>query len=655
MKKIPVFLMICVMSLSFCSCDFNRLLNRDPEPVSVTPSPYELLDEAIAELGNVNVSISYRSSLIKAEALLSAMSDSEQNLVKNKDNLKVYRSEYNRLVRETADELDAKVTDLLQEKIYYTKDLESKIKNCSNSNPDVTMSMKQAEAYSKYCEEFEKRKDDRKHSCSKTQTCSGCDGYGTFVVTENYGDRNTYVYTCKVCNGSGTVTCKKCGGHGYYYTYETPPKNEPVTTEPVDEPSRDPLIFTAAKDSLSDLIPGDTVIMGTYEQDNKTYIGPEPLEWEVIEVKDGKALITTKNVIEKKNTFELCQWLNQDFYKGFFSDDERKIIALSDVWVGDCDSFGKYNLRNHFFILSREQVLKMYPKSSKYELHNIIHNQFTEYVKAISRGSDELLLLPSQAPDMYDFYRLAYNLSDGTITVDNSHIKKDILWDYMYPIKPACWIYINDSIPDKSDGKTNENTVNFKEIKKGDTILMGDAGQYGQTDFDTDKIEWTVLDVKDGKALLLSRFVLFEDYYNNKYYYNTLSKKGDIVTWSNSYIREKLNGEFYSKIFSDSEKRRIISSELTNADNPEYGTSGGKNTTDKIFLIDVFDAQRYFSSEDSLRAFTSWYLRTPGGSINNASYIDRNGVLQIYGESVNDFGNWTNTNGIRPAMWISLD
>ena len=69
---------------------------------------------------------------------------------------------------------------------------------------------------------------------------------------------------------------------------------------------------------------GDYVNFGTYEQDNNTSNGKEEVEWLVLEVKDGKALIISKYALDCKPyntgltgaTWETCtlrKWLNNNF------------------------------------------------------------------------------------------------------------------------------------------------------------------------------------------------------------------------------------------------------------------------------------------------------------------------------------------------------
>ena len=47
---------------------------------------------------------------------------------------------------------------------------------------------------------------------------------------------------------------------------------------------------------------GETVVFGTYEQNNKDD-GREPLEWTVLAVEDGKALLVTKYIIHNDSYF----------------------------------------------------------------------------------------------------------------------------------------------------------------------------------------------------------------------------------------------------------------------------------------------------------------------------------------------------------------
>ena len=70
-------------------------------------------------------------------------------------------------------------------------------------------------------------------------------------------------------------------------------------------------------------------------------------------------------------------------------------------------------------------------------------------------------------------------------------------------------------------------------------------------------IEWLVLDIQDGKALLLSKYGLEAKAYNTKFV---------DITWENCTLRTWLNGEFLAKAFSAEEQSAILLTEVDNSD-----------------------------------------------------------------------------------------
>ncbi len=142
------------------------------------------------------------------------------------------------------------------------------------------------------------------------------------------------------------------------------------------------------------------------------------------------------------------------------------------------------------------------------------------------------------------------------------------------------------------NGFKRYNNSKYLNIKVGGII---EFGSYPQTkDGDTFKVEpikWRVLEINNGKALLLSEKILdahmFAEESNN---------------YANSEIRRWLNNEFYNEAFNDEEKSRIVTTNVDNSIRSTYpnGLSeeelkecwdSGKNkyacdnTNDKIFLL----------------------------------------------------------------------
>jgi hypothetical protein len=184
-------------------------------------------------------------------------------------------------------------------------------------------------------------------------------------------------------------------------------------------------------------------------------------------------------------------------------------------------------------------------------------------------------------------------------------------------------------------------------------------------------INWRVLDVQDGKALILSDLIL-----DNRSFQKMASGSNE---WVESPLRTYLNGNFYNKTFSKSEKKRIVSTTLVNNINPEYSTSFGTDTKDKVFLLSAEEVARYFGDDDARIAYAD--RRTPTmlhSPINSLEVNPYKGVYQHYSTwfwwlrtpstsaagdhsvlYVNPYGKVNDENidvelGVRPAMWINV-
>ena len=222
----------------------------------------------------------------------------------------------------------------------------------------------------------------------------------------------------------------------------------------------------------------------------------------------------------------------------------------------------------------------------------------------------------------------------------------------------------------ESETVTTETTVEEDDvISVGDHILFGNYPQNNGTD--PEPIEWRVLEIKDGKALVISEYLL-----EPKAYYFELAD----VTWENSSLRKWLNGDFYDKAFSDSEKGLIQTVTIENQDNPLYGTPGGNDTEDKMFCLSLEEVQIYFAdANDRMAALTDyalsrgasvcedktldngmktgwWWLRTPASSANRAAEVDCYGNIDTVINADRVDGCLVFSEGIcvRPVVWIVL-
>ena len=188
-------------------------------------------------------------------------------------------------------------------------------------------------------------------------------------------------------------------------------------------------------------------------------------------------------------------------------------------------------------------------------------------------------------------------------------------------------------------------------IKQGEIYPFGDY-------------DWRVLEVHGGKALLLSENVLEERAYQDK--------PSCCITWENSTLRRYLNSEFYNK-FNNVEKTKIAEIKLENKANPWYGTNGGNDTTDRIFLLSIEEVVMYFGDSGQLknRASTKshiedqyngariakdvageecwWWLRSPGFSSYNVACVSLYGSIDVIGNPM-----YSERSSVRPALWVEL-
>ena len=119
----------------------------------------------------------------------------------------------------------------------------------------------------------------------------------------------------------------------------------------------------------------------------------------------------------------------------------------------------------------------------------------------------------------------------------------------------------------------------------GDIVYFGNYEQDSNFENGTEPVEWYVLDKADGEATLLSVYLLDCQPYHEDY---------EDITWENCTLRSWLNSEFYNTAFSAEEQQVIINTNIINEDNPYYGTEGGNDTVDKVWLLSLGEVERYF-------------------------------------------------------------
>lgn len=202
-----------------------------------------------------------------------------------------------------------------------------------------------------------------------------------------------------------------------------------------------------------------------------------------------------------------------------------------------------------------------------------------------------------------------------------------------------------------------------------ESIAVGDCvtfGRYPQTisGMDYTPIEWQVLDVREDKVLLLSRYALDCQPYDGE---------KAAAAWGYCTLRSWLNERFLEQAFTSAEEKSILITEVVNDSSqghPGYSIYGGDNTQDKVFLLSYAESRTYFDSDDARICIPTdyairqsvtvqnnkdaigmwicdWWLRSPGDSLLQATFVDIDPTSISISLGHNG--------GVRPAMWVEMD
>ncbi len=195
---------------------------------------------------------------------------------------------------------------------------------------------------------------------------------------------------------------------------------------------------------------------------------------------------------------------------------------------------------------------------------------------------------------------------------------------------------------------------NFSNLAAGETV---EFGSYIQNDSICAKTEllWKVIDKTSDAVLLLCEKCIELRPLNYEKDANT--------TWGTCTLRRWLNSAFLSTAFDDEEKQCIILSKIINEANSEHYTTAGNDTEDKVFILSISEAEKYFASNDERIAFPTeqvllqtgnetdkginWWLRTPGYYHYRAAIVSSDGRIDYDGYSASR-GNLA----VRPAIWV---
>lgn len=221
--------------------------------------------------------------------------------------------------------------------------------------------------------------------------------------------------------------------------------------------------------------------------------------------------------------------------------------------------------------------------------------------------------------------------------------------------------------------KTVSDYAPTTNVNNMDSVCLGQYPQDDESGNNKDALEWIVLIKAEGRALLLSKYIIDCKRFNNE-----VEEGCREYNYSNSSIREWLNNEFYNLAFNDSDQENILSVKIDCLtilkDNNEK-----KESTDKVFLlsenqiIELFGYDSDSLKYDMLKATCTKFAKKKKDDDCNLAVCGNNGasywLRDVYAigryanaSIIHASGNFNrescnldfNDVGVRPAIWVAL-
>ena len=474
----------------------------------------------------------------------------------------------------------------------------------------------------------------------------------------------------------------------------------------------------------------DCIWFGNYWQEDTNGDGKvdkndkkTPIKWRVLSVEgDDAFLMADKNLdCQRYNdtgtdvTWETCtmrSWLNgygaesnkdgkdysgNNFLDNAFSADEQSAIRTTNVVNHDNPEYGTEggnDTTDKVYLLSLDEV-----ENSSYGFvsHNSTSATRVAVNTAYTAGGGEIESEYMSSAGKVDYWWLRSS-GDGSNRAScvgsNGYVKADgsSVYNNDRGVRPALHLNLKASSDAVSvSGWSYAGTVPSDDVAEWDCIWFGnywqeDTNGDGKADKNDKKtpIKWRVLSVDGDDVFLMADKNLDCQRYNDTY---------TDVTWETCTMRSWLNGygaesnkdgkdysgnNFLDNAFSADEQSAIRTTNVVNHDNPEYGTEGGNDTTDKVYLLSLDEVENSsygFVSHNSTSAtrvavntaYTAgggeieseymssagkvdyWWLRSSGDGSNRASCVGSNGYVKADGSSV-----YNNDRGVRPALHLNL-
>lgn len=399
-----------------------------------------------------------------------------------------------------------------------------------------------------------------------------------------------------------------------------------------------PAFWMDMEDYREFLFTDATVVLGSYEQNNNTSDGKEPIEWQMLSMENGQARLISKYGLDcvpyndtlQSVTWDKCSlrtWLNGTFFNSAFTAQEQNLIVSTVTGIDRNPEYGTSNPGSSVFdrvcILSETLAGKLLPYASDRICG------MTDYAKARGAYAGGSTAEGKSACRWWintsgrDNTRAVYTETGGSFVNSGEDVNS-----YRICVRPSILVDIG--------------------YIRGDTIKLGKYEQDNVSGNGGEDIEWKVLKTEGNKALVVSVRSLELMPYSNV---------SGAVTWETSSLRKWLNGTFFNSAFTYQEKQKIEQVRIVPDVMSGSGLNPGNPTDDRVFLLGSAEAAELFKSDAERVCVPTqyaqakgtgpiWLLRTLGYSQSQAAIVNYDGNAGTYAGGV------TAAYAVRPAMWI---
>ncbi|MBQ8604753.1 MAG: hypothetical protein IJ410_07935 [Oscillospiraceae bacterium] len=212
-----------------------------------------------------------------------------------------------------------------------------------------------------------------------------------------------------------------------------------------------------------------------------------------------------------------------------------------------------------------------------------------------------------------------------------------------------------DIAPKFTPGKSVNNAVQKlpqADAKPGDIVWMGKL-----------PLPWQVLENKDGRLLVISKYAFDCQAYNNTFYK---------MRWEDSAVCKWLNTEFLPAYFTSREQAVIRHMYID--EDTLYTEKTDSLPESRLFFLSVAEVNKYFRTEEDRKArvtlfgkrkilwqhfdvYAHWWLRTPSlDDVAGASHVQADGGIALHGGVImsNGYDRFYDHYGVRPAMYLDI-